>query len=132
MSCMYQYRCEDANGDFDMMFDNKAEAIKYAREHHLKVVEEEYEYSDSYPVEGGDFLQPQKEYVVVLKRETVEEKRVRVVAPDSDTAAAWAQQGGEVLTDWQLVEKTVQFKRIEGQHPNALDIAHNIAPGPRG
>jgi hypothetical protein len=54
---VYQYCCENADGDAEIVLDKKDEAIEHAKKNKLRVVELEFEYSDSRPVEDADFTE---------------------------------------------------------------------------
>ena len=113
---LYQYMTQTAEGDCDTAFDNKEDAIKYARENGLKVVEEEYEYSDSYPVEGADFTDKPQRYKVILQRETREECSVYITATDAGEAISLAKKArakSSNLHPWTQVSQTIDFARLE-------------------
>ena len=64
MASLNQYRCEDAGGSEITRFDTFREAEDYAKEHDLRVIEEEYEYADSSLV--SDYTSIQKRFVVEI------------------------------------------------------------------
>jgi hypothetical protein len=51
MANVYKYRVEDISGNdaCDHLFDDLQEAVKYAQEHELRVIELEFEFADSRP-----------------------------------------------------------------------------------
>lgn len=100
---LFYFRVVDAQGLTIETFDDRADALNYAREHKLKVVADEYTYNTSETIE--DCAAPPKTFNVVMARVTIEETTVPVVARNDLAALEQARRDHETweLTKWEVV-----------------------------